>query len=214
MQATTLGKICGAVLAAGLTFWLLWSGFGADPAPKPTASSSPATSSSTAAGRQSTSVSSPAASRPVSGTPTGDGPAGSAAADPTVASQVLANQLKRQAEPVIKLYAGYPNREGKNVALAKLRPLVAPSLIQELGQRWAGDEGVTDVNYTVPKVSFVNVRYADGPNRVIVDAIATRVADFPLSASETYQQPISVGLERRSDSWIITAIAEVYDSGD
>lgn len=209
MRATTLGKIFGVLVAAGLMFWLLVSLFD----DTPNRATRPAAVSSTAAGQSADSTTS--SSVPSSGTLPGDGPAATAP-NTSVANAGLANQLKRQVEPVIKLYAGYPNREGKNVALAKLRPLVAPSLIQELEQqRWAGDEGVTDVNYTVPKVSFVNVRYASGTtNRIIVDAIATRVADFPLSASETYQQPISVGLELRSGKWVVVAIAEVYESGD
>lgn len=117
------------------------------------------------------------------------------------------SDLAKRAQPVIRLYASFPNRAGADALLEQLRPLVGSGVIKNLQQRWNGPPASTYVE--VQKI-VSGGQYVYPSGKVEVDAaVYFRQRSTDGQTSVTYHwHGVAVIFQQHGSHWEITQIKD------
>lgn len=114
--------------------------------------------------------------------------------------------LAKRAQPVIRLYASFPNEQKAPALIKQLRPLVEPVVMTNLARQW-GTSTHDTVRAKVLKISAAG-EYAWTSHKVEVDAVVAQEFIFAQTPANTHLLGVAVTFEQRDNKWVITSVAD------
>lgn len=114
--------------------------------------------------------------------------------------------LAKRAQPVIRLYSSFPNKQEAPALIEQLRPLVEPVVIKNLEHQWCGST-VDTVRAKVQKITSAG-QYVLANDKVEVDAMVSQKFMFAQTPANTHLLGVAVTFQRRANGWVITSVAD------